>query len=69
MNSAVGPIFNEKIDKKRNLWVREQCMDALFTENWSKVAVTVHVPYINSSCKWGENACKKKEKKKEKRRN
>ena len=32
MNSAVGPIFNEKIDKKRNLWVHEQCTDALFTE-------------------------------------
>ena len=23
VNSAVGPIFNEKIDKKWNLWVRE----------------------------------------------
>ena len=56
MNSVVGPIFNEKIDKKRNLWVREQCMDALFTENWSKVVATVHVPYMNSSRLWGENA-------------
>ena len=32
VNSAVGPIFNEKIDKKWNLWVHEQCTNALFTE-------------------------------------
>ena len=25
MNSTVGPIFNEKIAEKWNLWVREQC--------------------------------------------
>ena len=27
----MGPIFNEKIDKKWNLWVHEQYTDALFT--------------------------------------
>ena len=27
----MGPIFNEKIDKKWYLWVREQCTNALFT--------------------------------------
>ena len=64
VNSAVGPIFNEKIDKKWNLWVRKQCTDALFTENWSKVAATVHVTYMNSSCLWGENAWKKRKRKK-----
>ena len=31
VNSTVGPIFNEKVDKKCNLWVREQCICALFT--------------------------------------
>ena len=31
VNNTVGPIFNEKIDKKWNLWVHEQCTDALFT--------------------------------------
>ena len=31
VNSVVGPIFNEKIVKKWYLWVREQCMNALFT--------------------------------------
>ena len=31
MNSTVGPIFNEKIAEKWNLWVHEQCTDALFT--------------------------------------
>ena len=70
VNSAVGPIFNEKIDKKWNLWVCKQYMNILFTENWSNVAATVHVPYMNSSRKWGENAWnKKKKKKKGKRRN
>ena len=49
VNSAVGPIFNEKIDKKWNLWVRKQYTDVLFTENWSKVAATVHVLYMNSN--------------------
>ena len=67
VNNTVGPIFNEKIDKKWNLWVCEQCTDALFTKK-SKVAVTVHVPYMNSNCLWGENAWKKK-KKEGKRRN
>ena len=28
----------------------------------SKVTVTVHVPYMNSNCLWGENAWKKKKK-------
>ena len=31
MNSTVGPIFNEKVAEKCNLWVREQCTNALFT--------------------------------------
>ena len=32
MNSAVGPIFNEKVAEKWNLWVRKQCTDALFMD-------------------------------------
>ena len=31
MNSTVRPIFNEKIAEKWNLWVHEQCTNALFT--------------------------------------
>ena len=31
VNNIVGPIFNEKVDKKWYLWVREQCTNALFT--------------------------------------
>ena len=27
------PIFNEKVTEKCNLWVREQCTEALFTED------------------------------------
>ena len=66
VNSAVGPIFNEKIDKKWNLWVHKQCTDTLFTEDWSKVVATVHVPYINSTACWGKSVKKKKKKKKRK---
>ena len=28
----MGPIFNEKVTEKWNLWLHEQCTDALFTE-------------------------------------
>ena len=31
MNSAMRPIFNEKVAEKCNLWVREQCTNALST--------------------------------------
>ena len=48
--------------KKLNLWVRKQCTDALFTEDQSKVAATVHVPYINSAACWGKGVKKKKKK-------
>ena len=29
----MGPIFNEKVVKKYNLWVCKQCMKALFIED------------------------------------
>ena len=32
MNSIVGPIFNEKVVEKWNLWVREQCIRVLFMD-------------------------------------
>ena len=63
MNSTVGPIFNEKFDKKLNLWVREQYTETLFTEDRSKVAATVHVPYMNNAACWGKGVKKKKKKK------
>ena len=31
MNSTVGPIFNEKVVEKCNLWIREQYICALVT--------------------------------------
>ena len=37
----MGPIFNEKIAEKWNLWVRKQCMDALFTIEKSTFVATV----------------------------
>ena len=41
VNSIVGPIFNEKVTEKWNLWVHEQYTDALFTVEKSTFAVTV----------------------------
>ena len=52
--------------KKRNLWVREQCTDAPFIEDRSKVTATVHVPYMNSAACWGKGVRKKKKKRNEK---
>ena len=52
VNSTLRPIFNEKFNKKWNLWVRKQCTDALFTKDGSKVAITVYVPYMNSAACW-----------------
>ena len=62
MNSAVGPIFNEKIDKKMK-----------FVDSWTvhgctvhrrpvKSSAIVHVPYMNSTACWGKRHGKKKKK-------
>ena len=40
VNSAMGPIFNEKVAEKCNLWVHEQCTDTLFTDKKSTSAAT-----------------------------
>ena len=40
MNSAVGPIFNEKVTEKWNLWVHKQCTDTLFKDKKSTSAAT-----------------------------
>ena len=59
VNSIVGSIFNEKIDKKWNLWVRKQCTDALFTEKKSTFVITVYWTVAHSL----KNAWKQKKKK------
>ena len=41
VNNAVGPIFNEKVAEKWNLWVHEQYTDALFIAEKSTFAVIV----------------------------
>ena len=41
MNSAMRPIFNEKVAEKWNLWVHEQCIYALFMVEKSTFAATV----------------------------
>ena len=45
----MGPIFNEKIAEKWNLWIHEQYTNALFTAEKSTFAVTVNEQYINSN--------------------
>ena len=64
----MGHIFNEKVDKKWNLWVREQCTDALFTEKSQHLRLLFMHCLLNSNRippKTCENK-KKKEKKKKK---
>ena len=49
MNSTVRPIFNEKVTEKWNLWVREQCMDVLFTmEKSTNAAEKKNVENVNT---------------------
>ena len=37
VNSTIRPIFNEKFDKKWNLWIRKQCTDVLFIKDGQKL--------------------------------
>ena len=41
MNSTIEHIFNEKVAEKWNLWIHEQCMDALFIVEKSAFAATI----------------------------
>ena len=52
MNNAVGPIFNEKVFEKWNLWVRKQCTDTLFTDKKSTSTVTKKK---NVEMRWKQN--------------
>ena len=65
VNSAVGPIFNEKMDKKWNLWVHEQCMDPLIDRKVKKQGQTV----LNSTPLLRLSPETRVEKKKEKKQN
>ena len=63
VNSIVRPIFNEKIDKKWNLWVRELYTDALFTGKSQHLRLLFMHCSLNSSrtpLKTRENKKKKK---------
>ena len=55
----MGPIFNEKVAEKWNLWIREQCTDALFTGEKSTFAATVQW-IVAAFLQNGENQKKKK---------
>ena len=65
VNSTVGPIFNEKIAEKWNLWVREQCT---VCTDWLKRMRKVKLyGYCSLNSAWTvaiglTNACQKKEK-------
>ena len=64
----MGPIFNEKIDKKWNLLVHEQCTDVLFIGKSQHLRLLFMHGSLNSSRtppKTREN--KKKNKKKERK--
>ena len=68
----MGHIFNEKVDKKWNLWVREQCTDALFTEKSQHLRLLFMHCSLNSNHippKTRENKKKKKKKKNENNEN
>ena len=65
----MGPIFNEKVDKKWNLWVREQCTDALFTEKSQHLRLLFMHCSLNSSRIPPKTREKKKKKKNEKNEN
>ena len=73
VNSIMGPIFNEKVAEKWNLWVCEQCTvctDRL--KRGRKVKLCSHCSCTVHDSAWTVaaslmNACKKKKKKKEKR--
>ena len=52
VNNTVGPIFNEKVAEKWNLWVRKQCTDTLFTDKKSTSTVTKKK---NVEMRWKQN--------------
>ena len=55
------PIFNEKVDKKWSLWVREQCIYVLFTaETNRKVNICGYCSLNSNRNTPDENAWKKK---------
>ena len=68
VNSTVGPIFNEKIDKKWNLWVHEQCTNALFTGKSQQLWLLFMQQCINSNRIPSKTREKKKKKKKKAKR-
>ena len=58
----MGPIFNEKVAEKWNLWVCEQCTNALFTVEKSTFAATVQWTVHEQLLHYSWNMLEKKEK-------
>ena len=66
MNSAVGPIFNEKVAEKWYLWDCEQCCGTHWCDKNDKKVEKVRLLFMNSSrCPLLQLTKKKKKKKEE----
>ena len=62
VNSTVGPIFNEKVAKKCNLWVRKQYTYTLFTVESQHLRLLFNEQCMNSNCITPKLVKKKKKK-------
>ena len=69
VNSAVWPIFNEKVAEKWNLWVYEQCTDALFTGKSQHLRLLFMHCSLNSSRIPPKTREKKRKKKRKEKKN
>ena len=68
VNSTVGPIFNEKVVKKWNLWVHEQYIMYCFRQKSQHLRLLFIEQYMNSNRVLPKRVKKKKKKKNAKRR-
>ena len=68
MNSTVGHIFNEKVDEKCNLWIREQCTYTLFTVKSQHLRLLFNEQCMNSNRTTPKRVKKKKKKEEEGKR-
>ena len=63
VNSIVGPIFNEKVAKKWNLWVHKQYTMHCLQQKSQHLRLLFIKQYMNSNRVWPKRVKKKKKKK------
>ena len=68
MNSTVGPIFNENVVKKWNLWVHEQYMMQCLLQKSQHLRLLFIEQYMNSNCVLPQRVKKKKKTKQKQKR-